>query len=312
MTLGALREGGKGALARALAKMEAKPQAPETLALLDEAHQVEGGHVVGLTGPPGVGKSSLANRLVAGWRARGLTVGVIAVDPSSRRSRGALLGDRTRIDTDPEDRGVFVRSMAARDRLGGLAELSFPAMVLMRALFDRVLVETVGVGQSEVEVADMADTVVLCVQPSSGDSLQFMKSGVMEAPHILAVTKADLGLPARRALADLKGALSLAPPRPDGSEAMALTCSSSDPAGAEALLEALEARAAKAPVAKDRVRHARAWADLAMTAQHGRRGLAAAQAAFDSQGFASHPFAETGHAMRELDAALAHAFSSKG
>lgn len=309
MRLETLREGGKAALARTLARIEAKPQAPETLALLDEAHQVEGGHVVGLTGPPGVGKSSLANRLVAGWRARGLTVGVIAVDPSSRRSRGALLGDRTRIDTDPDDRGVFVRSMAARDRLGGLAELSFPAMVLMRALFDRVLVETVGVGQSEVEVADMADTVVLCVQPSSGDSLQFMKSGVMEAPHILAVTKADLGLPARRALADLKGALSLAPPRADGSEAVALTCSSSDPAGAEALLEALEARAGRPAPSKSRVRHARAWAELAVTAAHGRRGLEAARGAFDSERFSSNPFGETGQAMQELDAALARAFS---
>jgi LAO/AO transport system kinase len=306
--LEALRAGGKAALARTLARLEAKPESPETLALLDAAHAAAAGHVVGLTGPPGVGKSSLANRLIAGWRARDATVGVIAVDPSSARSRGALLGDRTRIATDPDDAGVFVRSMAARDRLGGLAELTFPAMTLMRALYDRVLVETVGVGQSEIEVADMADTVALCVQPASGDALQFMKSGIMEAPHLIVVTKADLGAPARQALADLKGALSLAPPRVDGSAARALACSASDPGGAEALLEALEARAARpadAVLNEQRTRNARAWAGLAVRAQFGRRGLAAARAALDSSDFAAAPFATAGKAMARLETALA-------
>jgi LAO/AO transport system kinase len=313
--LAALREGGKAALARALARMEARPEAPDTLVLLDAAHAAAAGHVIGLTGPPGVGKSSLANRLIGGWRARGLTVGVIAVDPSSRRSRGALLGDRTRIETDPDDAGVFVRSMAARDRLGGLAELTFPAMTLMRALYDRVLVETVGVGQSEIEVADMADTVALCVQPASGDALQFMKSGIMEAPHLIVVTKSDLGAPARRALADLKGALSLAPPRADGSEAQALSCSANDPGGAEALLEALEARAARpadAALHDQRTRNARAWAGLALRAQFGRRGLAAARAALDSPDFAAAPFATAGEAMARLESALGEAFRAKG
>lgn len=309
--LARLQEGGKGALARALARMEAKPEAPETLALLDAAHQAPAGHVIGLTGPPGVGKSSLASRLVADWRGRGLTVGVIAVDPSSRRSGGALLGDRTRIETDPEDPGVFVRSMAARDRLGGLAELTFPAMTLMRALYDRVLVETVGVGQSEVEIADMADTVALCVQPASGDSLQFMKSGVMEAPHLIVVTKSDLGAPARRALADLRGALSLAPPRPDGSEAQALSCSANAPEGAAKFVAALEARAARPPDADlrdQRARNARNWAALALRAQFGRRGLEAARGALDSPDFARAPFSAAGRAMAELDSALARAF----
>lgn len=311
--LQALRAGGKAALARALARMEARPEAPETLALLDAAHAAPAGHVIGLTGPPGVGKSSLANRLISAWREQGLTVGAIAVDPSSRRSRGALLGDRTRIRTDPDDAGAFIRSMAARDRLGGLAELSFPAMTLMRALFDRVLVETVGVGQSEVEIADMADTVALCVQPASGDSLQFMKSGIMEAPHLIVVTKADLGAPARRALADLKGALSLAPPRADGTEARALACSSTDADGAADFVQALEARAARpaeAALRDQRARNARAWAALAVRAQFGRRGLAAAEASLDSPRFASAPFATAGAAMAELEAALGKAFSS--
>ena len=112
--------------------------------------------------------------------------------------------------TDPQDQGVFVRSLASRGRLGGLAELAFPAIILMRAIYDRVIVETVGVGQSEADISTVADTVVLCVQPGSGDSLQFMKAGIMEIPDIAVVTKADMGPPARRALADLKGALGLA------------------------------------------------------------------------------------------------------
>ena len=159
---------------------------------------------------PGVGKSSLCAALVAAWRKAGKTVGVIAVDPSSKSSGGALLGDRVRIVHDSTDEGSFVRSMAARDRLGGLADQTLAAMVVMRALFDRVLIETVGVGQSETDVAGVADTVVFCVQPGSGDSLQFMKAGIVEIPHLIVVTKADLGAAAERARADVAGALSLA------------------------------------------------------------------------------------------------------
>lgn len=209
MTLDGLKGGGKAALARALAQIEAKPEAPETVDLLAEAYRQPRAHVVGITGPPGVGKSTLLNALITGWRTRGRTVGVIAVDPSSRRSGGALLGDRTRLSTDPEDQGIFVRSMAARDRLGGLAELTIGAMVLMRALYDVVLIETVGVGQSETDVVRVADTVIFCVQPGSGDSLQFMKAGIAEIPHIVLVTKADMEREARRARADVEGALSL-------------------------------------------------------------------------------------------------------
>ncbi len=207
--LDTLRAGGKRALAEALAAVEARAEAAATTALLDAAAAEPLGRTIGLTGPPGVGKSTLADALVRHWRAEGLTVGVIAVDPSSALSGGALLGDRTRIATDPGDQGVFLRSMAARDRLGGLAAITFPAMVLMRALFDRVLVETVGVGQSETAVAGLADAVVLCAQPASGDALQFMKAGVMEVPDIVAVTKADLGPLAERTVADLRGALSV-------------------------------------------------------------------------------------------------------
>lgn len=210
MDLKTLRDGGKAALARALAQVEAKPDAPETVALLSEAYKAPRAHVVGITGPPGVGKSTLINALIAAWREDGRSVGVIAVDPSSRKTKGALLGDRTRLQTDPEDLGVYVRSMAARDRLGGLAGLTVAGMVLMRALFDVVLIETVGVGQSETDVVRVADTVVFCVQPGSGDSLQFMKAGIAEIPHIVLVTKSDMGAAAERAAADVHGALSLA------------------------------------------------------------------------------------------------------
>ena len=193
MTLSALRDGGKRALAAALAGLERDPEGEKAQALLDAAWREPKAHVVGVTGPPGVGKSSLCAALVAAWRKAGKTVGVIAVDPSSKSSGGALLGDRVRIVHDSTDEGSFVRSMAARDRLGGLADQTLAAMVVMRALFDRVLIETVGVGQSETDVAGVADTVVFCVQPGSGDSLQFMKAGIVEIPHLIVVTKADLG-----------------------------------------------------------------------------------------------------------------------
>ena len=164
-------------------------------------------HIVGVTGPPGVGKSSLLSRLVAAWRADGRTVAVLAVDPSSRRSGGSLLGDRARIETAPGDRGVFIRSTAAGGRLGGLAPATRAAAGALAAAFDVVVIETVGVGQSETEVADVADTVAVVVQPASGDVLQFLKAGIMEVPDVLVVTKSDLGRLADRAVADLRAAL---------------------------------------------------------------------------------------------------------
>ncbi len=239
-TLEAIREGGKRALARALSNIEAQDGQLKTALLLDEAARNAKAHVVGLTGPPGVGKSTLTNALIKEWRKRGESVGVVAVDPSSRFSLGALLGDRTRLDTDPTDKDVFVRSMAARDRLGGLSHESLAAIILMRAVFDRVLVESVGIGQSEADIAFAADSIVLCIQPGSGDSLQFMKAGIMELPDIVTVTKADMGAPARRAKADVQGALSLALKKKDDWSAPVLMVSSPTGLGLDGLIEQVD------------------------------------------------------------------------
>lgn len=274
--LAAVAAGGKPALAAALAMIERDPLGPATIALLDQAWAAPKARVIGLTGPPGVGKSTLTSALLAAWRGVSATVGVIAVDPSSRRTGGALLGDRTRLVTDPEDRGLFVRSMAARERLGGLAALTFPAMVLMRALFDRVLIETVGVGQSETDVTQVADTVVFCVQPGSGDSLQFMKAGIVEIPHVAVVTKADLGAPAIRARADLAGALGLAAGEV-GWTVPVLLVSADARTGLDRLAVTLDAHAAHLDHGEGAARRAeqgRAWLIETVRDAHGRAGLA--------------------------------------
>jgi len=278
MTLQALRGGGKRALASALAALERDPDGAEAQTLLDVAWRSPGAHVVGVTGPPGVGKSSLCAALVAAWRKDGKSVGVIAVDPSSKTSGGALLGDRVRIVHDSADDGVFVRSMAARDRLGGLAGQTLAAMVLMRALFDRVLIETVGVGQSETDVAGVADTVVFCVQPGSGDSLQFMKAGIVEIPHVIAVTKADLGGAAERARADVAGALSLAVDGAGDWPLKALAVSSRSGVGMDGLIDALEAHR----------RHLATEGRLAIARHHQSEGWIAEQLRerFGSEGIA--------------------------
>lgn len=235
-----VRGGGKRALSEALALAEHSFNDSTTIELLDEAYHHAKAHVVGFTGPPGVGKSTLINGLIKEWRSRDKTVGVIAIDPSSHISGGALLGDRTRMITDPEDQGVYVRSLASRGQLGGVAQLTFPALVLMRAIFDIVIIETVGVGQNEADITSHSDSVVLCVQPGSGDSLQFMKSGIMEIPDIAVVTKADMGAQARRAEADLKGALSITNYEPGREPAIVLSVSAAREEGISCLIDAID------------------------------------------------------------------------
>jgi LAO/AO transport system kinase len=230
------------------------------------------GHIVGVTGPPGVGKSSLLGRLVAEWRARDRSVAVLAVDPTSRRSGGALLGDRARIEVDPRDRAVFIRSTAAGGRLGGLAPATRAAAVALAAAFDVVVIETVGVGQSETEVADVADTVAVVVQPASGDVLQFLKAGIMEVPDVLVVTKSDLGRPARRAVADLQAALTaLGVPG-----TMVCAVSSLAPAqGIDHLADAIDAHRVTLDLPTRRLRARRLHALDDFVAEHGDRGLRA-------------------------------------
>ena len=184
-----IKRGDRRALARAISVAESGGAAPLIASLFKETGRA---FTVGITGPPGVGKSTLTGALVKRARAEGKSVGLILVDPSSPFSQGALLGDRIRLAdhfTDPE---VFIRSMASRGHLGGIAGATGDAVMLMDAFGkDLVIVETVGVGQSEIEIAEVADTTVVCLQPGSGDSIQVLKAGVMEIADIFVVNKAD-------------------------------------------------------------------------------------------------------------------------
>ena len=191
-----LREGDRSAAPAALNLIEDRtPSGREQAAeLLGEVSPGKLGgeapaHLVGVTGPPGAGKSSLLSELVRTWRGEGRTVAVLAVDPSSKRSGGSLLGDRARIEHDPRDDGVLIRSTAAGTRLGGLAAPTREAAEALAAAYDIVVVETVGVGQSETDVEELCDTIAVVVQPGSGDTLQFLKAGIMEVPDVLVVTR---------------------------------------------------------------------------------------------------------------------------
>ena len=149
-------------------------------------------HVVGITGPPGAGKSTLCDQLIALWRARGERVAVLAVDPSSPISGGAILGDRVRMSRHNRDAGVFIRSMSARGRLGGLSAATGDALIVLEAMrFDRILIETVGTGQSEADILHHAQTVLVLQTPVAGDSVQAMKSGLLEIADVFAVNRMD-------------------------------------------------------------------------------------------------------------------------
>jgi len=274
-----LRERDLGAAPAALNLLETRsPDArPEIAALLAEVAPGRLGgeapaHIVGVTGPPGAGKSTLLSALTRAWRADGRTVAVLAVDPTSKRSGGALLGDRARIEADPGDRGLFIRSTAAGERLGGLAPATRAAAQALAAAFDVVVIETVGVGQSETEVAEAADTVAVVVQPGSGDVLQFLKAGIMEVPDVLVVTKADLGTVATRAQRDLEAALQSL----GESRVPVLAVASIAPvSGVDDLVAALDAHRAGLDLETARIRARRLGALADFVSEHGERGLRA-------------------------------------
>jgi GTPase len=202
--------GDKRALARAISLVENDD--PEGWALVREVFPRTGqAAVVGFTGPPGVGKSTLIGAIVRNARERERQVAVLSIDPSSPFTQGALLGDRIRLADHFLDPGVFIRSMASRGSLGGLSEATLQAALLMDASGkDDVLLETVGVGQAEVDIIDHADTVVLVLMPGSGDSVQALKAGVMEIPDVIVVNKADHPL-TDTMIREIRGVLSLGP-----------------------------------------------------------------------------------------------------
>jgi LAO/AO transport system kinase len=271
-----LRQGERAAAPAALNLIEDRTPGGRaaTAALLAELSPAALGgeapaHLVGVTGPPGAGKSTLLSALVAEWRAAGRTVAVLAVDPSSKRSGGSLLGDRARIEHDPKDDGVLIRSSAAGGQLGGMAPATREAAEALAAAFDVVVVETVGVGQSETDVEEVCDTVAVVVQPASGDVLQFLKAGIMEVPDVLVVTKADLGDAARRARADLDQALAAL------GAADVPVVAVPPPAGMDELTAALDAHRERLDVAERRLAARRLSALREFTAEHGESALRA-------------------------------------
>ncbi len=299
-SLAQIAAGGKRGVASALALIETARGTAELAELLDAAVAHPRAHVTGLTGPPGVGKSTLTNALLRMWRKADESVAIIAVDPSSRVSGGALLGDRARIVSDPKDPHVFIRSMAARDRLGGLSDETLAAVALLRALYDRVLVETVGIGQSEADIVLVADTIVLCIQPASGDSLQFMKAGVMELPDVVAVTKADLGAPASRARSEAEGALSLFSRGSEKWRVPVVLVSATRGDGLADLHASVEAHCAHLAgggrLAARRARQERMWVEENVRTRFGTAGLAAARDIRADGG----PFTRERHIANEL------------
>ena len=202
--------GEKRALARAISLIENGD--PAGAKLVAELYPRTGSaRIMGFTGPPGVGKSTIIGALIGELRARDRRVAVLSIDPSSPFTRGALLGDRIRLSEHFLDEGVFIRSMASRGALGGLAEAALQSALVMDAAgFDDVLLETVGVGQAEIDVVDHADTVVLALMPGSGDSIQALKAGVMEIPDVIVVNKAEHPL-TDTMVREVRTALSLGP-----------------------------------------------------------------------------------------------------
>jgi len=272
-----VRAAEKRSVSRALNLVEDRRESAreKTAGLLDLLRDPEPrGQRVGLTGPPGVGKSTLAAALAKTLRDGGRSVGVVAVDPSSVRSGGSLLGDRARMSFDPGDQRVFMRSLATAGDAGGLAWAAHAATVVLGAAYDVVLVETTGVGQTETDVRHVVDTVALVVQPGSGDVLQFLKAGVMEIPDVLVVNKADHEELARRAVTDLRGALQAAAAAGAGAALPIVPTSATGHTGLEDLVVALDAhRDSLVDLAARRREGEVAWTLQLFLRLHGEHGV---------------------------------------
>lgn len=288
----------------------------EALALLDDLDRTEpfpGAARIGLTGAPGAGKSTLIDAIVRTLRARGDSVAIAAVDPSSHKSGGALLGDRIRMRAGSTDAGVFIRSMAARDRLGGLAEATYAAVSIMGAVFDYVFVETVGIGQSEGDVAGLVDTLVFVANPGAGDTLQFMKAGILERPDIFVVNKSDIGALAERAASELSSGLGLAEREQGKRERPVLLTSARDAVGVAELVDALDSHraafASSGELEKHRHNGREAYVLAALERRYGSFGveqLGGAKAVRErlSRSPARSPFGQVAHLGREIELAL--------
>lgn len=239
-----LRRGDTRALARAISLIEGgDPEVFQAIADLRRTRRGQGSKVVGLTGSPGSGKSTLADALTAVWRAQGRRVAILAVDPNSPFTGGALLGDRVRMQGHALDPMVFIRSLGARGHLGGLSLATSAAVRLLDALgWEMVLVETVGVGQSELEICELADTVVVVATPAAGDSVQVIKAGITEIADIFAVNKADLP-GADRVFRELRDMVRLSPPAP-WRPPVVKTVAERGPEGVAELVQAVEDHAA--------------------------------------------------------------------
>jgi GTPase len=272
-----LAGGGRRPLARLLTRIENRePTVRESLPALFAAGH--GAHVVGVTGPPGSGKSTLVNALIGEWRRRGRRVGVLAVDPSSPVTRGAILGDRIRMMDHAADPDVFMRSMASRGELGGLAATTWLAAAALDAAgFDPILIETVGAGQAEVEIARLAETTVVVEVPEMGDEVQAIKAGLLEVADIVVVNKGDRP-GADRAARQLRAMLSTAGGRIERKPPSVLVTTATTGDGVAVLTDAIDAhrevareplaareravnqvRRALADVATERARSSAAW-----------------------------------------------------
>jgi LAO/AO transport system kinase len=269
-----VRAGDTRSLARAITLVEDGD--PAAYGLVAALYPYTGrAHAVGFTGPPGVGKSSLISALVARVRAEKRTVGVVSVDPSSPFTQGALLGDRIRLGDHFLDPGVFIRSMGTRGHAGGLAEATLQALLVLDAAGkDVVFLETVGSGQSDIGVLSIADTVVLALQPGSGDSVQALKAGIMEIPDVIAVNKSGHPL-ARTTANDVRQVLALGPP--DVPKPPVVLTDALDGTGLDELWAAIEAHRA-APGLDERRRRNLAAEVFAVASARARRHLESAVA----------------------------------